>query len=339
MTNRYLKIFEELKRTKVEPLHKDSRVLIVDGLNTFIRSFAASPVTNDNGLHIGGISGTLLSIGYAIKTVDPTRVIVVFDGKNGSKRRREVFPEYKANRKFKIRLNRSEEVDDDGNDQLRQLMRLVEYMSHMPFSVVTIEGVEADDVVGYLATERFKEQCYIMSSDKDFLQLVNDRVHIWSPTKKRLYYTQDIVDEYGIHPNNFVLYRALTGDKSDNIPGIDGFGLKTLIKLYPQFANETVLTIDDIISYAETQPKSKMCIKIAQSRGLIERNLGLMQLSEAFIPTTSKLKALDQVNNPSRLVKYKFQALLFEDRMTTAIKNVDMWTREVLQKIDGYLLD
>ena len=64
-----------------------------------------------------------------------------------------------------------------------------------------------------------------------------------------------------------------------------------------------------------------------------------MQLSEAFIPTTSKLKALDQVNNPSRLAKYKFQALLFEDRMTTAIKNVDMWTREVLQKIDGYLLD
>ena len=338
MSSRYLKLLEELKRTKAEPLHKDSRVLIVDGLNTFIRSFAASPVTNDDGLHIGGISGTLLSIGHAIKTVDPTRVIVVFDGKNGAKRRREVFPEYKANRKFKIRLNRSEDLSDD-DGQLRQLRRLVEYMSHMPFSIVTAEGVEADDVIGYLAVEKFKEQCYIMSSDKDFLQLVDERVRIWSPTKKRLYYTPDIVEEYGVHPNNFVLYRALTGDKSDNIPGVDGLGLKTLLKLYPQFAEETQLSVDDIVNYAQTQPKSKMCVKLTQSKDLIERNLGLMQLSEAFIPTASKLKILDQVDNPNRLVKYKFQAMLFEDRMTTAIKNVDMWTREVLQKIDGYLLD
>lgn len=339
MNNRYLKLFEELKHSKAEPLHKDSRVLVVDGLNTFIRSFAASPVTNDDGLHIGGISGTLLSIGHAIKTVDPTRVIVVFDGKNGTKGRRDIFPEYKANRKFKIRLNRSEDVDDDGDSQLRQLMRLVEYMSHMPFSTVTVEGVEADDVIGYLVTEKFKEQCYIMSSDKDFLQLVNDRVRIWSPTKKRLYYTPDIVEEYGVHPNNFVLYRALTGDKSDNIPGVDGLGLKTLLKLYPQFMDETKLSIEDIISQASSQPKSKMCVKLTQSKSILERNLGLMQLSEAFIPTTSKLKILDQVDSPNRLVKYKFQSMLFEDRMTTAIKNVDMWTRDVLQKLDGYLLD
>lgn len=339
MNNRYLKLLEELKHTKAEPLHKDSRVLIVDGLNTFIRSFAASPVTNDDGLHIGGISGTLLSIGHAIKTVDPTRVIVVFDGKNGAKRRREVFPEYKANRKFKIRLNRSEDVGEEDDGQLRQLMRLVEYMSYMPFSIVTAEGVEADDVIGYLVNEKFKDQCYIMSSDKDFLQLVNERVRIWSPTKKRLYYSPDIVEEYGIHPNNFVLYRALTGDKSDNIPGVDGLGLKTLIKLYPQLAEETKLSVDDIINYAATQPKSKMCVKLTQSREIIERNLGLMQLSEAFIPTASKLKILNSVDNPSRLVKYKFQSMLFEDRMTTAIKNVDMWTREVLQKLDGYLLD
>lgn len=338
MNNRYLKLLEELKHTKAEPLHKDSRVLVVDGLNTFIRSFAASPVTNDDGLHIGGISGTLLSIGHAIKTVDPTRVVIVFDGKNGSKRRREKFPDYKANRKFKIRLNRSEDVGEGDDGQLRQLMRLVEYMSYMPFSIVTVEGVEADDVIGYLATEKFKEQCYIMSSDKDFLQLVDDRVRIWSPTKKRLYYTQDIVTEYGIHPNNFVLYRALTGDKSDNIPGIDGLGLKTLLKLYPQLAEETKLAVDDIVNIAANN-KGKMFSKLANSKDIITRNLDLMQLSEAFIPTSAKLKVLDQVDNPNRLVKYKFQSMLFEDRMTTAIKNVDMWTREVLQKIDGYLLD
>jgi len=77
--NKYQALFNELKnRETADDQHLNSRVLIIDGLNTFIRSYAASPVTNEDGVHVGGISGTLMSIGHAIKSINPTRVVVVF---------------------------------------------------------------------------------------------------------------------------------------------------------------------------------------------------------------------------------------------------------------------
>ena len=80
MDNRFLKMLDELKKEPLD-LNLNSRVLIVDGLNQFIRTFATSPVTNDDGLHVGGITGFFLTIGYAIKHLKPTRVILVFDGR------------------------------------------------------------------------------------------------------------------------------------------------------------------------------------------------------------------------------------------------------------------
>ena len=126
--NKYAALLNQL-RLREEAPHSDrnDRVLIVDGLNTFIRAYSSSPALNANGEHVGGISGFLLSVGHAIKTVDPTRVVVVFDGKNGSAKRRQLFPEYKANRKVTIRLNRAEAVDKEDN-QLQQLMRLIDYL-------------------------------------------------------------------------------------------------------------------------------------------------------------------------------------------------------------------
>ena len=182
MTNystKYLALLNELRiNGPQDDQHLNSRVLIIDGLNTFIRAYAASPVTNGDGEHVGDISGTLLSIGHAIKNIDPTRVVVVFDGKNGTAKRRQIYPDYKANRKFKIRLNRSEEVDKQDN-QLEQLIRLTQYLETLPITVITAEATEADDTIAYIAQDYLSEkkdsQVFIMSSDKDFYQLVNDR--------------------------------------------------------------------------------------------------------------------------------------------------------------------
>ena len=338
MSNKYLKLWEELKKEPVESLNRNSRVLIVDGLNTFIRSYVASPVTNENGLHVGGISGTILSIGHAIKTVDATRVVVVFDGKNGSKRRRDFFPEYKASRKFKIRLNRSEELEEGEDSQKRQLLRLVEYLEQMPVNTVTIEGAEADDVIAYMVQEVFKEQCYIMSSDKDFLQLINDKVQVWSPTKKKLYYAADVLEEYGITPQNFVLHRAMIGDQSDNIPGVSGIGLKTLIKLYPSLGKEEVVTAKQLVEEAKTQTKSKKYAAIAESAEILERNLTLMSLKDVDIPAAKKLSIIGQLDKKHRLSKLKLQAMFYQDRMSGTIRNFDVWVKETLQKLDLFLL-
>lgn len=341
MTNRYLAILNELKsRTQDEELNKNSRVLVVDGLNTFIRSYAASPVLNDDGEHVGGISGFLLSIGHAIKAINPTRVIVVFDGKNGTARRKQIYPEYKAHRNFKVRLNRAETVDKQDN-QLHQLIRLTEYLSNMPVSIIIQDNTEADDVIAYIVNEHFKDShCFIMSSDKDFLQLITNRVHVWSPTKKKLYYNEDVFEEYGVHPHNFALYKAIIGDPSDNINGIDGIGAKTLLKRFPIIQQEDVLTVDSFMQYVESlNDKTKTLQTVKESRELLERNIQLVQLSDSNMSVTNKLKTQHLLEQPiTRFIKPTFHKMLIEDKMTTAIKNVDFWLKEVVQKLDMYAL-
>ncbi len=341
--NRYLALLTELKNRQTEDdQHLNSRVLIVDGLNTFIRSYAASPVLNNDGEHVGGISGTLLSIGHAIKNINPTRVVVVFDGKNGSAKRRQLYSEYKANRKFKIRLNRSETVDKQDN-QLQQLIRLTEYLEIMPFTVITAEATEADDTIAFIANEYLIEkqsQVFIMSSDKDFYQLVNDSIHIWSPTKKRMYYTDDVYSEYGIMPSNFALYRALLGDASDNINGVDGLGAKTIIKRFPLLTEANKVELSDFIEFTKQQSsKIKVYQTVLQQQDIIERNIQLMQLSKTDINLTIKLRVIDQLETPmAKCNRMKFLAMLMEDKMSGAIKNVDMWLRDTTQKLDNFAL-
>lgn len=341
MSKHYLKLLEQVLQSKEEPLHKHSRVLLVDGLNTFIRSYAASPVTNNDGVHVGGITGFLMSVGSAIKMINPTQVIVVFDGKNGSGRRRQLYPDYKAKRKVKIRLNRGDGSVDQDN-QLQQLIRLISYLETLPFKVITIEHTEADDVIAYLASDYFKDkdtQAYIMSSDKDFFQLVNESIYIWSPTKKKLYYKEDVQAELGLPPQNVAIYKALVGDTSDNIPGVSGIGLKTLIKCMPDIST-TPMTLDRFLEYAQEldkQIKTKFCKKILDAEDKVRLYYSIVQLATSNINTANKLKIIDLVDNEiSKTQKATFYKMLTEDRMLGAIKNPDLWLREITQKLDMF---
>ena len=175
MKQDYFKIFDNLKEGEISPSEPNDRVLIIDGLNTFIRSFAVSPVTNDNGIHVGGISGFLLSIGYAIKMLQPTRVIICFDGKGGSQRRRKLFPDYKANRMVRTKLNRTNSfVDKDSEDQNMQMQlgRLIQYLEILPVQLIAPQNIEADDSIAYLSKQILTtSKIFIMSSDKDIILL------------------------------------------------------------------------------------------------------------------------------------------------------------------------
>lgn len=345
MVKNYLALFNELKaRASDEPEHSNSRVLVIDGLNTFIRSYSVSPVTNTNGVHVGGISGFLLSVGHAIKTINPTRVVIVFDGKNGSAKRRALYAEYKSQRKLKVRLNRSETVDKQDN-QLEQLMRLVEYLDVLPFTTIIMDNTEADDVIAY-AADYFRDkdaQTFIMSSDKDFMQLVDEQTHVWSPTKKKLYYAEDVYAEFGILPENFALFRSLTGDASDNIPGVQGLGTKTLLERFPLISENKLVTLDEFFNYTTLQqqqnPKIKLYTKVLESRSEVETYYKIVQLSESMISHSTRFKVLDMLNNSSnKLSKVKFYTMLNEDGMINVIRNVDLWIREVTQKLDRFTL-
>ena len=190
---RYLSILEEIKNKggNLDAGEPDDKVLIIDGLNTFIRCFSAIPTLNDDGAHVGGIVGFLRSIGYAIRTIRPTRTVIVFDGKGGSNRRKKLFPEYKAGRKMSKRLNRAYDFntkEDEQQSMVMQLTRVIDYLDYLPLTTITIENIEADDTMAYVTKQVLTtSKVVLMSTDKDFLQLVNYRVSVWSPTKKKLY--------------------------------------------------------------------------------------------------------------------------------------------------------
>ena len=170
-----------------------SSILIIDGLNTFLRSFTMINHLNPDGHHIGGLTGFLKSIGYAIRMSDPTKVVVIFDGIGGSNARRNLYPEYKANRNSSRITNHNifSSKDEESESINNQISRLIQYLQCLPVTVISIDGLEADDIIGYLAN-KFQvhdetQKVTIMSADKDFLQLVSDKVHCYSPTKKKIY--------------------------------------------------------------------------------------------------------------------------------------------------------
>jgi DNA polymerase-1 len=347
MINKYQALINELRLRQEddEAVHKNSRVLIVDGLNTFIRAYAASPVTNSDGEHVGGISGFLMSVGHAIKAINPTRLVIVFDGKDGSARRRSIYPDYKAKRKVTIRLNRSETVDKEDN-QLVQLMRLTEYLDVMPLTTLVADKAEADDVIAYISNDYLEQkdsQVFIMSSDKDFMQLVDDRTHVWSPTKKKMFYAEDVLETYGVLPANFALFRSLIGDDSDCIPGVNGVGDKTVWDKFPKLATDN-MTIDEFFIYANelatSNPKMKIYQKVAEAEKDVRLYFEIIQLGVSNINMSSKMKIIGMMEQPhNKLAKIKFHTMLIEDRMTTAIRNVEMWLKETTSKLDKYILE
>jgi len=342
----YLDLFNRLQAGgPQQDEHPNSRVLVVDGLNTFIRSYSVSPVTNTNGEHVGGIAGFLLSVGHAIKTINPTRVVVVFDGKDGSAKRRALYSEYKAHRKLKVRLNRSDSVDKEDN-QLKQLMRVLDYLSVLPTTTLIVDRSEADDVIAYIARSYFEgkdSQVFIMSSDKDFMQLVDQKTFVWSPTKKKLFFAEDVYTEFGVIPENFALYRALTGDASDNIPGVRGLGAKTLLQRFPVIAERQPIHIEQFFDYVtvtlDSNPKSKLHCKVLDSKDDVRTFYKITQLSESMISGQLRLGIVARLNEPiHRLARVSFHTMLIEDGMTQALKNADFWLTDIAQKLDRFAL-
>jgi len=342
--SRYISILNEIKKNGGDSYsnNPNEKVLIIDGLNTFIRVFSVIPTTNDDGIHVGGIVGFLKSVGYAIKMLAPTRTIIVFDGKGGSNRRRKLYPEYKAKRTTKIRLNRVNEfenIDDERHSMLMQLSRCAEYLEKLPVNIISVDNVEADDVMAYIAKQLLpKSKTTIMSTDKDFLQLVSDRISVWSPTKKKLYNPEKVLEEYKVTSRNLLLSRIFEGDQSDNIKGVMGIGVKTLLKNFPQLADENVvMSRDEVIKEAQKHEGDRFYDLINNDVDTIHLNHRLMQLQEVDISGNAKLKVNNIVNGKiPELSKPNFQKMFIEDRMFGALPNMDSWIMQTWTKLNRF---
>jgi DNA polymerase-1 len=330
----------EVERTQNIDKHKNSRVLVIDGLNTFIRCWSSIPTMNDDGDHVGGVVGVLKSIGYAIRMTQPTRCIVVFDGKGGSQTRKKQFSGYKSQRDSnKLRVNRQYadlmNDEDEKESMKRQFVWLNEILNYLPVTTMIYDGVEADDIMAYITTQLLKEdeQAVVMSTDKDFLQLVDDKTIVWSPTKKKIYNKKAVKEEFGIESKNLLLYRVLDGDVSDNIPGVYGCGIKTVIKRLPEITENTELTIDDLFNLCETKKvetkgKIKLYNDILESKEQIVMNQKLMQLKDVDISGVIKMQVLDRFNQEIRpLNKIDFLKILLKYKVVNNFGDINDWTK------------
>ncbi|MEK9767568.1 MAG: 5'-3' exonuclease H3TH domain-containing protein [Betaproteobacteria bacterium] len=337
-----LKVYNSMnfEGTNNEGMAMNGRVLIVDGLNTFIRNFAANPTMDDNGNHIGGITGFLKSIGLAIRTLNPSRVTIVFDGKGGSKRKKQIYPEYKGHRKPLTRLNRAHGGITDGEPEKdfmkMELILLAQILEYLPVDLIAYDYVEADDVMAYVAklVEEEGGEAILYSTDKDFLQLVNEQITVWNPATKKTYDVERICEEHDIHPNNFLLYRALTGDKSDNINGIKGVGKKTMLKLLPQMTEETKVELSEVMGSAQSSG-SKAAVKILENEDIIRRNFKLMRLDETNFSADNKLSCVDILRSPPpRLRKLDLTKFLVQHNIMPAMGNFQTWINDSFNKLD-----
>jgi DNA polymerase-1 len=343
--NKYQRLFKELQQEKnLGPSKVNDHLMIFDGLNAFIRAFGATPAYNEDGDHIGGISGFLYSIGKTVRDFRPSRCIIVFDGRGGSAKRKRIYGDYKANRANKTRLRRHDHhdstIEEEQESMRHQFSRLISYLDYLPVTFMAMDGIEADDAIAYIA-QMYETECKkitIVSTDRDFYQLVDDRIQVWSPIKKKMYDTQAVLDEFGVHPANMVVYRSFTGDASDNIPGISGIGPKTILKLVPELGDATEFTPEMLLEKCQQhQTESKSWQKILDNSRILEQNYQLMNIKLLDIPaqTASKIRGIMEQPIPE-LNRAEFQRLFYEDKMWAIMKNLPDWLTNTWLSLNAF---
>jgi DNA polymerase-1 len=337
MREDYKKLFDSLKEEK-EELNIDSRVLLIDSLNMFMRSFAVIKHTNKSLTPIGGLTGFLRSLASTINLVRPTRVILVFDGKGSSTNKRYIYPEYKANRGIRRITNwdHYDSQEDESESMTNQLVRLIEYLKCIPVDLVSIDKVEADDVIGHLA-RKYGKAVTIVSSDRDYLQLVDDRITVFSPTKKVFYNREKVLQEYGVHPNNFLIQKVLLGDTGDNVPGVIGLGPKTLLKEFPSLSKDTEVQLDEVLEICEKGSK-KVHENILNFKSQLKINKLLMDLINPNIPDEDVLALENMLLEPyKQFNSQEFLKLYEEDDLAESIRDPRSWLYNHFNNLTKYI--
>ena len=211
-------------------------LLLVDGSSYLYRAFHALPgLTSPTGQPTGAIYGVLTMLQKLIKAEKPDLVGIIFDAP-GKTFRHDLFPEYKANR------------ESTPEDLVVQIEPLLTAIQNLGLPLISIQGVEADDVIGTLArqAENNNIQTLIATGDKDFAQLVSERIKLIDTMKNITTDQSGVLDKFGLRPEQIIDYLALAGDPSDNIPGIPKVGPKTAAKWLQQYTD-----LNGVIKHAE----------------------------------------------------------------------------------------
>jgi len=321
-----------------ETLSLNDRVLLIDSMNMFIRSFSVINKFNTQGHHIGGLTGYLKSLGAMINLLQPTRVILIFDGEGNTINKKNLYSEYKGTRKIKRITNWTgfDNLQQESESMQDQMLRLIDYLKCLPISISIIDKLEADDVIAYLAPKFNKS--IIVSVDEDFLQLVNDNITVYSPIKKKYYTPEEVYKTFGVWPQNFLNKKIILGDVSDNIPKVPKIGPMKLYNLFPELTKVKPVTLQEIIdkSYRESD-KNPLYGDVWNFKHQLRINEKLMDLKTLNIPEY-EMERLDKLINdkPNIFNKTKFINYYTDDKLENSIPNLNMWLTNNFEPLNKY---
>ncbi len=291
------------------------RFFILDGYALLFRAHFAlirNPLITSYGLHTSALFGFVNQLLKIMKDENPDYFACAFDSK-GKTFRHDMYEDYKANRP---------PMPEELQIQLPHLWEILEAMN---IPVLKKQGVEADDIIGTLAVNAQKKgfDTYIVSGDKDFMQLINDNIYLYAPGTKKtpnpiIYDSEKVQDKWGVPPNKIIDLLGLMGDSSDNVPGVAGVGQKTAVKLINEYGSLKG-ALDNADKVANKRARTGLLDGV--EKGLLSRKLVTIML-DVEINSNIDDFIRQEMNNELCVIKFKeleFQAFVkqFEQNIST----------------------
>ena len=272
---------------------------IIDGNSYVYRAYyAIRSLTNSKGFPTNAIFGFTNMLMKIIREKRPEGLVISFDSPEPTERHM-LFGQYKANRK---------ETPADLAEQLPHIRRVIEAFH---IRVFELPGYEADDLIGTIAKKAASggANIFIVTADKDMMQLVDDRIKVYDPLKDRILDRDYVVRKFGVGPERVTEYMALTGDAVDNIPGVKGIGDKTAKELLASFSS-----IDELIEHPERIAREKLRTLIMENKDMVcmSRKLAMIDTAAPIDIDADEfvLKDPDWLALLSLFKEYEFTSLM-----------------------------
>jgi 5'-3' exonuclease len=288
------------------------KTLLVDGQWLFKRNFKSQPtLKSSTGNLCGGVVGFMFSLKSIINKVLPDRVVIAWDGFHAGKLRYDIYAPYKAKR-GKDWENEDRVIASDGTGSpedmekiefLKQKILTQNIMDELFVRQVEVDYIEADDIIAQyvLKSEEDDEIIYIFSRDKDYLQLISDKVSVITSDSMWTLNREEYEKKYNHTIENELLFKCFEGDKGDGIAGINGITRNTLINFFPNIAKEKYLYTRLVEECYEAKKnkktgKRKIYDKIIEAQHDLYRNARLMNLKKPFLNVEAR-KLVDVVKH------------------------------------------
>jgi DNA polymerase-1 len=313
-------------------------VLLVDGDNLLTIGFFGVKNYFYKGTHIGGIYHFINTLRKSFETYHLDKIVVFWDGENGSQSRKKIYHQYKENRRERIKS------EEELNSYSYQRNRIKQYLEELYVRQGEFEFCETDDCIAFYTQNSPSEKKIVYSSDGDLTQLVSEQTNIFNPSHGKLYKSGDTIkyEHEEILIENVKLIKMLCGDPSDNISGIKGMGIKRLLTLFPEIKNK-VLTLEEIISKTnllfEQDKNNKLVNNLltgVTKHGVygdefFEINKSIVSLDVPFLTEEAKETILSLINDKldpeGRSYKNTMKMMMEDGLFNVLPKSDDAWIK------------